>query len=74
MDFDAGAVDTEDIRVGIDQAHFLDLIKDFLDCTILGPTAELHVDRVPVPVLFRQCPPFASVFYDIKQSTKEPVI
>ncbi len=74
MDFDAGAVDTQDIRVGIDQAHFLHLIKDFLDCAVFEPTTELHVDRVPVPVLFRQCPPFAAVFYDIKQSTEEPVI
>ena len=74
MDFDACTVNTQDIRVGFNKFHFLHFIKDFLDCAVFRPPAELHVNRVPVPVLFRHYPPFAAIFYDVGQSTKELVI
>ena len=40
--------------------------KHSAEHSVLAPSVHANVDRMPISIGFRQCPPFAAVFRDIQ--------
>ncbi len=53
MNLDAGAVQTQNSTLNIDNILIFKLFKNSLNGAVFRPLVKLHVNRVPIPVLFR---------------------
>ena len=63
MDLDACAVQTQNFTLNIYNVLFLKLIENSLYGSVFRPSAKSHVNCMPVPEFFWQCPPLAAIFY-----------
>ena len=66
MYLDRCAVQTYNINVDSDDAFRLQCRKYSRQNTVLAPSVHADVYRMPIPIGFRQCSPFAAVFRDIQ--------
>ena len=66
MHFNTCAVQAYGLHANTDYVFLLKPLKKTLQTTIFAPTVHPNINRMPIPIGFRQCPPFAAVFRDIQ--------
>ena len=66
MHFDAGTVQAYRLHSNTDNILLLKTFEKSLQDTVFTPAIHARINRMPIPIGFRQCPPLASVFRDIQ--------
>ena len=66
MNFNRCAVQTDRFDLYLDNVFDLQRLEHALQNAIFTPPVHAYIDCMPIPIGFRQCPPFATVFRDIQ--------
>ena len=66
MNLDGRAVKAYHFHVDLDDALRLQGGKYSTEHPVLAPSVHANINCMPIPIGFRQCPPFAAVFRDIQ--------
>ena len=66
MNLDRRAVKAYYLYIDLDDSFCLQCGKHSAEHSVLAPSVHANVDRMPISIGFRQCPPFAAVFRDIQ--------
>ena len=66
MNLHAGAVQAKRLHPDLDDALNLQPFEHPLQHAVFAPSVHPNVDCMPIPIVFRQCSPFAAVLRDIQ--------
>ena len=66
MNLDSRAVKTYYLYIDLDDSLRLKRSKHSAEHSVLAPSVHANIDRMPIPIGFRQRPPLAAVFRDIQ--------
>ena len=66
MNLDSRAVKAYYLYIDLDDSLRLKRGKHLAEHSVLAPSVHANIDRMPISIGFRQCPPFAAVFCDIQ--------
>ena len=64
--FNTCAVKTHSFQLDFNNVFPLQPFKKTLKNSIFAPAIHSNINCMPIPVTFRQCPPFTAVFRDIQ--------
>ena len=66
MNFDACTIKAHSFQLDFDDIFPLQSFKKMLKNSIFTPAIHANINCMPIPITFRQCPPFTAVFRDIQ--------